>query len=125
MPPVIKKIVASFGYAGVGFKTGCSQRNFRFHILAAIIAIILSITLHVSEVEWVMVLFCIGLVMSAELMNSAVEEVCNLLNRKLKLDFYDTWDPRNLAAASVLVAAVVSAFVGFIIFVPKIVLLLG
>ena len=74
--------------------------------------------------EWVIVLFLIGAVITAELFNTAIEEICNLATVKLKLRYSDTKVHRDLAAGAVLVIAVVAALIGMVIFIPKVLILL-
>lgn len=116
----LKKFFHAFFFAGQGFKFAfIKERNFKFHLAVTFVVIFLSVYFSLSAIEWLFVIVSIGSVLAAELMNTAIEEVCNLLNRKLKLKFHDTWHPRNLAAASVLVTAIFAALVGLIIFLPK------
>ncbi len=120
----LSKFVKSFYYASQGLKTGWQQRNFKVHIFISFSVVLLSVFFLISFVEWLVVILLLGFVLSAELFNTAIEEICNLLNKKLKLDYYDTWNPRNLGAAAVFIAAITSAIIGTIIFLPKIIALL-
>lgn len=113
---MIKKTAKSFGFAFQGvvytFKT---QWNFRIHVLASILTISLSFYLNISKLEWVTILLCIALVLFAELLNTAIESVVDLISpeyHKLAKIAKDT------AAASVLVLAISSFVIGLIIFTP-------
>lgn len=120
----IKKFFHPFIYATQGlifaFK---KERNFRFHIFFCLFIFWFGIVLGLSPLEWIIVFIMVGLVIAAELFNTAVEETCNVIKDKLKLVYKDTYHPRNLAAAAVLVTAITAALVGLFIFVPKIFLL--
>lgn len=93
-----------------------TQHNFRIHILAAALAILLAAWLHVPPIEWMVLLLCIALVMAAEAFNSALEELADEVST--------AWKPRighakDMAAAAVLLTAIFAAVVGALIFVPR------
>lgn len=120
----VNKFFKSFYYAFHGLKAGLSQRNFKIHLFIAFLVVFFGSILALSPTEWLIIILCIVVVISAELLNSAAEEICNLLKVKLKLDYLDTQNPRDLAAAAVLVIAIGVAIIGLAIFVPKIILLI-
>ncbi|MBN2174937.1 MAG: diacylglycerol kinase family protein [Bacteroidales bacterium] len=119
----LKKRLKSFKYAfqGLGylFKT---QHNAWIHLLAAVISIILGLLLKISLTEWCLISFAMGLVISAELINTSVEYLTDLTSpgysEKAKRI-------KDMAAASVLIAAITAAIIGVIIFVPKIIAMLS
>lgn len=117
------KFLKSFRYAFQGILSGLTQRNFRIHLVATLIIISASIFFQISIIEWLIVLLCIGLVLSVELFNTAIEQTCDLLKIKLKLGYSGTTIIRDLAAGAVLIVAVIAAIIGLVIFFPKIVLL--
>lgn len=96
------------------FKT---QFNFKIHSLAAISVVLFGWWLEVSVPEWLALVICIGCVLAAELMNTAIEFLVNLVspefNPKAGL-------VKDIAAGAVLVTALMSLAVSLIIFVPKI-----
>jgi diacylglycerol kinase len=67
--------------------------------------------------EWALLLACIGAVFSAELFNSALEELFHGLDEAAKGRMTGCLD---MAAGAVLLAAATSAAIGAIIFLPKI-----
>jgi len=69
--------------------------------------------------EWILLLLMIGLVMSAELINTAIEEVCNCMRDELGLKYKSSQRARDLAAGAVLVLAMLAALIGGIIFFPR------
>lgn len=113
----MKRFFKSFGFAFEGivhaFKT---ERNFKFHIVAAIIVIISGLLTGLKLQEWCIILLVIGGMLALELLNSAVERVIDLTtSERLPL----AKQAKDLAAAAVLVYAIVSAVIGLIIFIPK------
>lgn len=112
------KLIRSFRYAWAGLRyCFTTQLNFRLHLLFATLAIGCGFALHISKLEWLVVAGCISVVLSLELLNTAIEKLCDLLHPgphpQVKII-------KDVAAAAVLVAAIGSAVAGLIIFVPKI-----
>jgi undecaprenol kinase/diacylglycerol kinase (ATP) len=97
-----------------------NERNIRIQILFAIIAIIFGIIFKLSGTEFMILFFTIGLVIFAEIMNSAIEFVFDLYseeyNEKIKIG-------KNIASGAVLSVAVISIIIGSILFIPKIILM--
>ncbi|OQX79114.1 MAG: diacylglycerol kinase [Bacteroidetes bacterium 4484_249] len=114
----IKRRLLSFKYAfkGIGYMLK-TQHNSLIHVAAAIIVIVLGILLKVSLTEWCFLVFAIVLVISAELFNTAIEFLTDIVspdyNKKAAL-------AKDIAAGAVLISAITSAIIGLIIFLPKI-----
>lgn len=97
------------------------ERNGRVQLVVAILVIVVGLIFSVSRTEWIVLLFCIASVLSLEMINSAIEKLCNLVHPK--------YHPavkviKDISAGAVLWFSVISAIIGFIIFLPKIQLLL-
>ena len=111
------KFIRAFGYAfeGLGhvLKT---ERNFQVHVLAATIVIISGILTKLSLQEWFVVLILIGGMLALELLNSAVERVVDLTTSE---QHPLAKQAKDLAAGAVLIFAIFSAVIGFLIFLPK------
>ncbi|TSA30615.1 MAG: diacylglycerol kinase family protein [Bacteroidetes bacterium] len=114
----IRSRLISFKYAFRGllflFK---GQPNAWIHLVAAVGVIVAGILFRLSTVEWLFVMFAIGFVFSAELFNSAVEELVNKVSPE---EHPLAGKVKDLAAGAVLVAAITAAVIGGIVFVPKI-----
>ena len=95
-----------------------SQRNFRKHLLIAFFTFVIAFLLRVNVTEFCLILFANGFVLVVEMMNSVVEFVIDAYykNKWAKLAKL----AKDIAAGAVLVSAVVSATISFIIFVSKI-----
>lgn len=114
-----KKIINSFKYAIEGFVSSFkTERNMKIHIMAMIIVIALGIFMKLNKIEWCIITIAIVMVISAELFNTAIETVVDMVspqkNPQAKL-------VKDIAAAAVLVLAIGAAVIGIIIFGPKIV----
>lgn len=117
-----KKRAKSFVYAFAGIRRLVrSEHNARLHCVAAVLAVVAGLLLEVSAMEWVAVVICIGAVLSAEAVNSALEALADRVSPE-----YDeaVKAAKDLAAAAVLIMAVAAATVGAIVFIPKIIALL-
>ena len=94
-----------------------SEMNMRIHVAAAIAVVVVGGLFGLAAWEWVAVLFCVGLVLSAECMNTALERLADRVSLE--------WHPlikqaKDCASGAVLVLALTSAVVGGIVFLPKI-----
>jgi diacylglycerol kinase len=112
------KLRRSFKYAFAGIRS-CfeSELNFRIHFLLAIIALLLSYLLKISAIEWIAVCFCIAFVVTMEILNTAVEKLCDIVHKEMHPGIKNV---KNMAAGAVLVAAIFSVITGVMIFLPKI-----
>lgn len=117
----IKIIVRSISWALSGISLAFrTQFNFRFHVLSALIVLGLSIFFKISAFEWCIVLLCTASVITAELLNTSLEFNTDLLSPGYNENAKNV---KDLAAAAVLIVALVSAIIGGIIFLPRILLL--
>ena len=115
----MKKIVKSFTYAFNGLKLCfASEVNFKVHVLLATTTLLLGIVFRISNTEWLAIIFSIAFVIALEMINTAIEKLCDVVNA--------AFDPgikkvKDITAGAVLVAAVGSLVIGVIIFLPKII----
>ena len=114
------KFFKGFYFAAIGIITGFKERNMRFHGIATILVLFASFYYKLSVSEFTIILVLIALVLSAELFNSSIEELADLLRDSNKLNYRATRAARDMAAGAVLVIAIVAAIIGGIIFIPKI-----
>ena len=103
----------SFVYAWKGIRIAFGQRNMRVHALCAALAIAGGFLFRISTTEWCIVLLCIGLVMSLETLNTAIEYLVDLISP----NYHEKAGKiKDLAAGAVLIAAIVSLVAGLLIF---------
>jgi len=114
-----RKFFKSFDYAITGIIFGFKERNMKIHGLVAVVVIGVGWCLNLSLAEWSIILILIGLVFTAELINTSIEELANVVKKNNNDDYEVTKTTRNLAAGAVLVMAIISAVVGLLIFLPK------
>jgi len=111
--------VSTFGFALNGiWQTVKKERNIKVHLLVALTVLVLGFIFGVNKNEWLALILIICLILMAEIFNSAIEEICDLLKEKLHLDYQVTSNIRDVSAGAVLVLAIGSIILGFIIFLP-------
>lgn len=106
----------SFRYALAGLRFMLhSQHNAWLHALATVMVLALSAFVGLSTTQWCIIILCIGLVWSAEAVNTALEALCDVVHPdqhpKIKI-------VKDVAAAAVLLMSIAAAIIGAIIFVP-------
>lgn len=113
------KLLRSFLFAFAGIRSAFgSEVNFRIHTVAGILALSLSAVLKISTTEWILVCFCIAFVLVAELLNTALEKLCDAVHPDVHPGIKKV---KDMAAGAVLIAALFSIAAGMIIFLPKII----
>ena len=113
-----KSRLESFKYAFDGFKTlFLEEHNARIHLFIALIIILTGFYFNLSNIEWLFIIFCIGFVFFAELVNSSIENIADFVSPEKHNSIKKV---KDLAAAAVLTSAITSVIVGLIIFLPKI-----
>ena len=113
-----KALRKSFKYALNGIFTALAIcRNLKIHYLIAIIAIVAGFYFEIKRLEFAIVLLAIVLVVSLEMMNTAIEKVVDLLTEKYHVLALIA---KDVAAGAVLIASIVAFIVGALIFGPYI-----
>ena len=114
---MIRKEIKSFGHAfrGIG-ATLASETHMKFHFGISLLVVAFGIWLQISITEWLICLICFGVVISAELFNTAIESLVDLISPEVHPL---AGKAKDIAAGAVLVSAIFAAIIGLIIFVPK------
>lgn len=112
----------SFGHAinGVG-QLLRTQPNARLHLLATLVVIAAGVLFGISRVEWTAVVVAIGLVWTAEGVNTALEAVVDLASPQ---QHPLAQRAKDLAAGAVLLAAAAAAVIGGLVFGPRLIALM-
>ena len=119
----IKRLRKSFGYAFKGIDDVIEHEpNMKIHVVVAILVVIMAFILKVSIIEWIILVLLIGAVLAAETINTTIENLVDMYTKE-----YDEKAKivKDTAAGTVLILAITSAIIGLIIFIPKIITLLG
>lgn len=111
-----KNYIQSFSHAFRGFVSFFSlEQNSFIHLAAAAAVVLAGWWNHITPFEWLWLLGCIALVFITEMINSAIEQLCNLVepnqNPTIKI-------VKDISAAAVLLASIFAVVVGIIILGP-------
>ena len=114
-----KKLLRSFQYAFSGIIYAFNHdQNLRIHFLAAFIVIIASIIFHVNPFEMGILGVMIILVLCAEMINSAIEQMVDLITTEHRMQAQVA---KDVAAGMVLLTTIGSVIVGILIFLPHVI----
>ncbi|QEC67627.1 diacylglycerol kinase family protein [Panacibacter ginsenosidivorans] len=97
------------------------DRNGRIHLGAAIATVMAGFVLHVSNIEWIVLLLCIAAVISLEMINAAIEKLCDMVHEAYHPTIKNI---KDISAGAVLLVSIISVVIAAIIFIPKIMELL-
>ena len=112
----MRAFLQSFAHAARGLAAGARGRNFRVMLGLGLVALVLGLVLGLTPAAWCALALAAGLVLAVELVNTAGEELLDLLHPE--------HDPRagrikDLLAGASLLAAVAAAVVGVLVFLPR------
>jgi diacylglycerol kinase (ATP) len=113
-----RKFLASFSNAFSGilllFR---SQANAQIELGITLVVIIAGFVFGISGSEWLVILLCIALVLSLEGINTAIELFADKLHPGFDTEIGKV---KDVAAGSVLIASILAAIIGIVIFAPRI-----
>lgn len=114
-----RTITASLEFALTGILTAFKEeRNMRKHALSAVLVLLAGLIFQISAIEWLFLLLAIFLVITFEIINSAIENVVDLAS-----DYHFSMlakHAKDMAAGAVLMISGYAVVTGFIIFIPKV-----
>lgn len=100
---------------GILFKT---SHNAQFGLVMSLLVVYLGFTFAISNIEWMFLVFAIGLVFVAEALNSAIEIDMDLTSPEYHPYARDT---KDVAAGAVLLSVIMAVIIGAVIFLPKLI----
>lgn len=117
----IKKFLLSFTYPIKGLRYAYrNEQNLAVDVGIALLVTIAGFIFKLNLVEWAILALTIGLVISCELINTAIEAVVDLVTE----DYHPLAKvAKDTAAAAVFIFAIIAVIVGLIIFLPKVIAL--
>ena len=117
MPHFIK----SLSFAINGLKLVLKEKHFKIHLLSTLLVLLAGLYFDISHTEWLILLLCIGLILSLETINTAIEYLVNLIepNQNPKAGII-----KDLSAAAVLLSSIISVIIAIMIFGKYILVLL-
>ncbi|TLX76549.1 diacylglycerol kinase family protein [Labilibacter sediminis] len=118
-PFSLYKQLSSFKHAFNGLNTLFKEEhNARIHLFATIVVVAMGILLDISRMEWAFIVFSIGFVITKEIINTAIENICDFVSPE---KHHIIKKIKDLSAGAVFISATTAAVVGFIIFLPKLI----
>lgn len=117
----IKRLLSSFqdAWKGVIFVFR-NEQNFRIQIFISIVVLLLAGYFPLSKGETIVIVLLVFFVLILELLNSAVERMADVLKPRLSFQIKIV---KDIMAAIVLITAIASVIIGFIVFWPHLVAL--
>ena len=113
---MFQRLIKSFEHAFNGVKIAfLEEANFRIHCIATILVLSVGAYFKLSTIEWALILLAIALVLCAELMNTAVENLANEVSKEHRPLIKKT---KDTAAGAVVVSAFIAAIIGLTILGP-------
>lgn len=110
----MRKLRRSFSYAWHGFRSCVrTERNLRIHLTAACYVTAAALIARLDTARLAVLCLCFALMISAELMNTAIERVCD---RESGGYDFAVRDAKDIAAAGVFVCALFCVAVGALLF---------
>jgi diacylglycerol kinase len=113
----MRKTIKSFGYAGRGIRfVFGTETNMKIHLVVCGLVIVCGFIFHISLIEWMFCLLCIGLVVGMEMINTSIENIVDLVSPN---HHPLAGKAKDIAAGAVLICVIISVVIGLLIFVPK------
>ena len=112
----VRKQIRSFGYTWKGIRCCVGkEQNLNFHLIVTILVSATGWCFGISREEWMILFGCFGMVIAAELFNSAIERLVDLVSPQ--------YHPlagqvKDIAAGAVLVCAIAAVLIGCFLFYP-------
>ncbi|MFA6809378.1 MAG: diacylglycerol kinase family protein [Eubacteriales bacterium] len=90
-----------------------TQNHLRFHLFAALVVVLCGLLFNITKSEWLIIVYAIGSVIIAEIFNTAIEQVVDLISPE-----YNSLagKAKDIAAGAVLIAALQAVIIGVIVF---------
>lgn len=112
-----KRLYHSFRYAFKGiYQVFRYELNMQIHLLAAIVVVIAGFVLQINTTEWCLVVFAIIGVWVAEMFNTSIE----LLTDLVSLDYNElAGKVKDIAAGAVVLATLGAVVIGLVVFLPR------
>ena len=94
-----------------------TEPNMQVHVVAALLVTATGFFFEISSTEWVLQCLAIGLVVSMEAINTALEELANKVESKPDPQIKQV---KDFAAGAVVFSALIALIVGLLIYMPKV-----
>lgn len=113
----LKARLRSFVFAARGLRQVFAQEpNAAIHLVAAVVVIVAGFLLELSNAEFAMIVIAIAMVFAAEVFNTAIERLTDLVS---PTEHPLAGQSKDMAAGAVLIASIAAVIIGAIVFIPK------
>lgn len=115
---ILKRTVKKFSSAFAGIGAGIRyDRSILIQVVLAMISLIFFALLGISTVEWLFIISAVFVVLITEFLNSAIEDICDLLIKNYDLHVKEI---KDIAAAAVLLSAAYAVVVALVVICGRI-----
>lgn len=115
----IKARIKSFKYAFKGLSTFLvTEANAKIHFLAAIVVVALGVLFEISRTDWLWLSLAISIVLIVEVINTAIEALVDMVQPEFDVK---AGRIKDMAAGSVLIAAIFACLIGLNVFLKPII----
>jgi diacylglycerol kinase (ATP) len=114
---MIRKFFNKFKYASSGLKIMSKESSFKIQVSISLFIIGLGLIVSLSLIEWACIILLIGVVLAAELFNTAIEKLCDLFSAGWILSEIKTI--KDISAGAVFLLSLIAVIIGLLIFLPK------
>jgi len=115
----IKRLLKSFKYAISGLvKIFKEEQNLRIQFFLGLLAMCFAYFFKIEKIEFLLIIFSVGLVILMETINSAVERIADILKPRINNYIKEI---KDITAAAVMIASIISLIIGIIIFYPYVI----
>ena len=104
----------TFAFGGIGFLLR-AEPNMRIHLAASIAVVVAGVWLQIDVSDWRWIIAAIAMVLTAEALNTGVEQACNAVGREYRAEIKAA---KDVAATAVLIAAFAALLIGASVFGP-------
>lgn len=117
------RMIQSFRYAVRGIAVAYrEERQMKVHTVAAVLAVVCGVIADLSRAEWAILVLTIAMVITLELVNTAVERIVDMVTK----EYHPLAEKaKDVAAGGVLVGAIASAIVGICLFGTRVIEWMG
>lgn len=114
---IVKRHTISFknAFSGLLYELK-TQPNFKIHFFFSFISILAAFFLKISKIEWLIIIFLITMGLVIESVNSAIEAATDAIDTRYRPDIKVA---KDVSAAAMLIFAIGSSLIAFLIFIPK------
>jgi len=112
--PIMKRFIKSLSYALAGIKVAVGeQRNVQIHLTIFLLVVAAGLFIDINHSEWLAVILASSIVISTEMINTAIEKVVDLASPEIHPIAKKA---KDIAAGAVLVAVCFAVIIGLLVF---------